>query len=355
MSVPLIPRDAAGPLVPRATLAADYTISRLLKGGWQLAGGHGTVERAQALTDMGAFVDAGITSFDCADIYTGVEELIGEFVRTRGAGAMQVHTKCVPDLGRLADLRADDISALVDRSRQRLGVSALDLVQFHWWDYALGDWLAALTALADQQARGAVLHLGVTNFGTPHLQRMIDAGLPVVSHQLQYSVLDRRPAREVAALCAQHGVGLLCYGALAGGFMHRRWLGAPEPQEPLENRSLMKYKLIIDDCGGWDRFQALLHLLDGIAARHGVGIGTIAIRWVLDQPAVAGVIVGARDASHLAETLAAGALVLTPRDRDELSGFLGGYGTPDGDVYALERDREGRHGRIMRYNLNSAR
>ena len=342
-------------MVPRTTLAPGYSISRLLKGGWQLAGGHGTVERARALADMAAFVDAGITSFDCADIYTGVEELIGEFLRTREAASVQVHTKCVPDLGRLADLRSDELNALVDRSRERLGVAALDLVLFHWWDYALGDWFAALSTLAEAQGRGAVRHLGVTNFGTSHLRRMLDAGLPVVSHQLQYSILDRRPAREMAALCADRGVGLLCYGALAGGFMHRRWLGAAEPQEPLENRSLVKYKLIIDDCGGWERFQELLRLLDTIATRHAVGIGTIAIRWVLDQPGVAGVIVGARDASHLGETLAAATIALTPRDRDELSGFLSGFGTPDGDVYALERDREGRHGRIMRYNLNTAR
>jgi len=342
-------------MVPRTALAPGYSISRLLKGGWQLAGGHGTVERERALADMAAFVHAGITSFDCADIYTGVEELIGEFLRTCDEGTVQVHTKCVPDLGRLGDLRPEELSALIARSRQRLGVTALDLVQFHWWDYALGSWFDALSALADEQARGTVRQLGVTNFGTTHLQRMLDAGLPVVSHQLQYSILDRRPAREMAALCEQHGVGLLCYGALAGGFMHRRWLGAPEPKEPLENRSLVKYKLIIDDCGGWTRFQELLRVLDSIATRHDVGIGTIAIRWVLDQPGVAGVIVGARDASHLGETLAAGVLTLTARDREELSGFLGGYGTPEGDVYALERDREGRHGRIMRYNLNTAR
>lgn len=342
-------------MVPRTTLAPGYDISRVLKGGWQLAGGHGSVERARALADMAAFVEAGLTSFDCADIYTGVEELIGAFLGTQAAGAVQVHTKCVPDLGRLHDLRRDEITALIDRSRQRLGVAALDLVQFHWWDYALGDWFAALSALADEQGRGAVRHLGVTNFGTAQLRRMLDAGLPVVSHQLQYSMLDRRPAREMAALCAQHRVGMLCYGALAGGFMHRRWLGAPEPQEPLENRSLVKYKLIIDDCGGWDRFQSLLQLLNDIATRHDVGIGTVAIRWVLDQPGVAGVIVGARDASHLGETLAATSLELSAQERDALSDFLSGYGTPEGDVYELERDREGRHGRIMRYNLNTAR
>ncbi len=342
--------------VPRTALAPNYTISRILKGGWQLAGGHGRVARAQALVDMAAFADAGITSFDCADIYTGVEELIGAFIATRPPGTIQVHTKCVPDLDRLSELTRDEIAALVDRSRARLGVDALDLVQLHWWDYTLGDWFGALSMLADERARGAVRHLGVTNFGTPHLQRMLDAGLPVLSHQLQYSLLDRRPARAMAALCAAHGVGLLSYGALAGGFLHRRWLGVAEPHPPavnLENRSLVKYKLIIDDCGGWSRFQELLLLLDAIARRHGVGIGTVAIRWVLDQPGVAGVIAGARNATHLEETLAAARLAFSARDRAEIAAFLEDYGTPEGDVYALERDRDGRHGRIMRYNLNT--
>ena len=61
----------------RATLAAGYDISRVLKGGWQLAGGHGAIDPGAALADMDRFVEAGITTFDCADIYTGVEELIG--------------------------------------------------------------------------------------------------------------------------------------------------------------------------------------------------------------------------------------------------------------------------------------
>jgi len=216
--------------------------SQLIKGGWQLAGGHGAVYETAAIADMFAYAEAGITAFDCADIYTGVEALIGRFLvewRARhgvSAPPIRVHTKCVPDLDLLPNLTRADIERTIDRSLRRLGVERLDLVQFHWWDYALGDWFAALSALANEQGRGAVRHLGVTNFGTPHLRRMLDAGMPVVSHQLQFSILDRRPAREMAALCAQHGVGLLCYGALAGGFMHRRWLGAPEPQDTITGR-----------------------------------------------------------------------------------------------------------------------
>ena len=127
----------------RFELAPGYSISRLLKGGWQLAGGHGPIDRAQAVADMFAFAEAGLDTFDCADIYTGVEELIGAFLRewrsvhpTR-AGEVQVHTKYVPDLGQLGSLTRLDTARVIDRSLARLGVERLDLVQFHWWDYAV--------------------------------------------------------------------------------------------------------------------------------------------------------------------------------------------------------------------------
>ena len=339
--------------VPTITLAPGYAIPRLIKGGWQLAGGHGTIDRETALADMGAYVDAGITAFDCADIYTGVESLIGDFIATRAPRTVQVHTKCVPDLDRLATLEAGEIERIVARSRDRLRVESIDLVQFHWWDYALGDWMAALEHLAVLRERGWIRHLGVTNFDAPSLRRMLDAGVPIVSHQVQYSLLDRRPAASLAPLAAARGVGLLCYGALAGGFLGERWLGRPAPSEPLENRSLVKYRLIIEETGGWERFQALLHLLDGIARSHGVGIGAVAVAWVLAQPGVAAVIAGARDRSHLADTVAGATLTLSPAEQATIAAFLAETPVPAGDVYTLERDREGPHGRIMRYGLNA--
>jgi aryl-alcohol dehydrogenase-like predicted oxidoreductase len=85
----------------RVELAPGYSISRIIKGGWQLAVGHSSMPPApQAHADMAAFVDAGITTFDCADIYTGVEELIGSFM-PRAGQMVQAHTKYVPDLATL--------------------------------------------------------------------------------------------------------------------------------------------------------------------------------------------------------------------------------------------------------------
>lgn len=341
------------------TIAPGYVIPRLIKGGWQLAGGHGTIDRAQAMADMRAFALAGITAFDCADIYTGVESLIGEFLRAwhaeqgETAPTIRVHTKCVPDLDRLASLRADDITQLVARSCTRLGVTAIDLVQFHWWDYAVPGMVEAMQQLATLQREGMIRALGVTNMDTPHLEQLIAAGIPVATHQVQVSLLDRRALGRMAALCRNHGVSLLAYGALAGGFFHERWHGVSAPAEPLENRSLVKYRLMIDEFGGWDRFQALLDQLQHMAAARQSTIGTVALRAVLNEPDVAAVIVGARHAAHLPATLAALTLpAFSEAEQQALTALQQGAPGPTGDVYTLERDRTGRHGSIMRYNLN---
>ncbi len=346
--------------VPTRQLAPGYVVPRLIKGGWQLAGGHGIVDRAHAIADMVKFAEAGITAFDCADIYTGVEELIGAFLRgwheRYGAAApvIRVHTKCVPDRDALPTLARADIARLIDRSLTRLGVDTLDLVQFHWWNFDVPGWIEAAGHLAELKSAGKIRELGVTNFDTPRLRALLDAGIPIVSHQVQCSLLDRRALGAMATLCAERGVGLLSYGTLAGGFFHERWLGAPEPESPLENRSLMKYKLIIDEFGGWPPFQALLHTMRSIADAHHTTIGAVALRAMLDEPAVTSVIFGARHADHLPETLAALSLDFTDRERAALTALVAAAPGPRGDVYDLERDVRGVHAGIMRYNLNTA-
>jgi aryl-alcohol dehydrogenase-like predicted oxidoreductase len=340
--------------IPRIEIAPGYGISRVLKGGWQLAGGHGAIDQAKALDDMARFVDAGVTTFDCADIYTGVEELIGQFLRGRRSGpSIQVHTKYVPDLDTLGSVTRAQVSAAVERSLTRLGVERLDLVQFHWWDYAVPRYVEVAGWLDDCRRAGKVANLGVTNFDTPRLRELVDAGIPIVSHQVQYSVLDRRPAAAMTALCEQAGIQLLCYGGVAGGFLSSRYLDQPAPAEPLENRSLVKYRLIVEEYGGWDRFQELLRALHAVATRHAVTISTVALRWVLDQPRVAGVIVGARHAGHLDDLRRIPALALAPADRDVIAAALAGAAGPSGDVYSLERAPGGVHGSIMRYTLNA--
>jgi aryl-alcohol dehydrogenase-like predicted oxidoreductase len=341
-------------------LAQGYSISRVIRGGWQLAGGHGSIDRDRAVDDLIAAFDAGFFTFDCADIYTGVEELFGalraRLLATRGAasaGRLRVHTKLVPDLSILQTIERRDIETIIDRSLRRLKMERLDLVQFHWWDYAEPRWLDALGWLDDLRAQGKVRLIGGTNFDAAHVGAIIEAGVPLASMQAQYSVLDRRPENGLSALCRAHGVGLLCYGTVAGGFLSDRWLGQPEPAPSLANRSLVKYKLIIDEFGGWKPFQELLRALRCVADRHHCDIATVASRFALDLPGVAAIIVGATSRAHLAANVAVGALRLTDGDRSDIETVAAKRQGPDGEVYQLERDRTGRHGSIMKYNLSA--
>lgn len=342
----------------RYTLAPGYSISRVIRGGWQLAGDHGAVARETVTDDLAAFYDAGITTFDCADIYTGVEAMVGDFraalLQRRGADALaqlRVHTKFVPDLDLLPGITEADVRRIIDRSLQRLRMDRLDLVQFHWWDYSQPRYVETALALRKLQEEGKIFLIGGTNFDAAHVGEIAREGVVFASMQVQYSVLDARPEGAMTALCAENGTRLLCYGTLAGGFLSEKWLGKPAPEGVISNRSLVKYRLIIEEFGGWALFQTLLSVLKTVADRHGASLSNVASRYVLGLPAVAGVIVGASHAGHLADTLGIGTLKLTAQDRAEIAAILAQRRGPAGEVYALERDRSGPHGSIMKYHL----
>jgi len=344
----------------RTTLAPGYDISRIIKGGWQLAGDHGSVDRQRAIQDMGDYFDAGITTFDCADIYTGVEEMIGEFRRDyqnkHGSDSLtqlKVHTKFVPDLSLLRTIDRALVERTIDRSLQRLNTDRLDLVQFHWWDYSVARYAEVAAWLKELQTAGKIDKISGTNFDTDHTRELIDAGITLTTMQVQYSLLDQRPAKSLVDLADASSFQLLCYGTVAGGFLSDKWLGATEPDHTIANRSLIKYKLIIDDFGGWDLFQALLGTLHRIAQKHQVSLSTIASRWVLDQPGVAGAIIGVRRADHLAEHMKVFDVLLDADDRTAIEKVLRQSTPIDGDVYTVERDITGRHGGIMKYELNN--
>lgn len=346
--------------IERWALDDGYGISRIIKGGWQLSEGHSTSVSDDPVDDMFAFARRGIDTFDCADIYTGVEDLIGEFLAANRTAAdplpVKVHTKYVPDLDTLATLRRPDVARIIDRSLGRLGQERLDMVQFHWWDTAVPGYLDAAGWLKDLQHAGKIDRLSLTNFNTELTREILEAGIPLATTQVQYSLLDPRPEGALATLCADHDMHLLCYGTLAGGFLTDRWLGASDPagEGVLENRSLTKYRLMIEEAGGWNRFQVLLETLAAIGRRHGVSLASVASRWVLDQPRVAAVIIGARNARHLERYAELFAFRLDERDRAAIDSVRRQMKRPPGDVFDLERDRSGRHGSIMKFNLNEA-
>jgi aryl-alcohol dehydrogenase-like predicted oxidoreductase len=293
-------------------LADDLSICRVLNGMWQVSGAHGAIDPGRAIEAMFAYYDAGFTSWDLADHYGPAEDFIGTFRRQFDArygdarlAEIQALTKWVPYPGPMTRRAVEEAVAT---SLRRMNVDRLDLLQFHWWDYVDRRYLDALRHLADLREQGRIRHLGLTNFDTERLQTIAEHGIRVVSNQVQYSLVDRRPDARMAAWCQQHGVSLLTYGTVLGGLLSENYLGRAEPgRAELNTASLRKYKQMIDLWGGWALFQELLAALARIADKYGGGIAAIAIRSILDRRAVAGVIVGAR--LGVAEHIAANARV----------------------------------------------
>ena len=174
-----------------------------------------------------------------------------------------------------------------------------------------------------------------------------------MSNQVQYSVLDHRAEQDLLKQAETHGISLLCYGVVAGGFLSDRYLDKPDPEGPLENRSLTKYRLIIDEFGSWELFQDLLKTLKQVGDKYNVSLSSVAARWVLDQPQVAATIVGARYARHLPQTLQVFDFALDDEDRAAIAAIHARANGPNGPVFGLEGDRASRHGQIMKYNLNT--
>ncbi|NNF12981.1 MAG: aldo/keto reductase [Gemmatimonadetes bacterium] len=350
-------------MIERTELAPGYAISRLVHGGWQFSSGHrlSDAQLDDAVGVLMASADLGVTTFDCADIYTGVEELYGRFLRAwseEGTGAsIQIHTKFVPDYSDLPDVDRGYVRRIVHRSLARLGVERVDLVQFYWWREEVPGMEDAASWLAELRDEGKIRHVAVTNMDAARLARIRDTGVEVVSNQVQYSLLDRRVEGPLAARCAETGMRLVAFGTLAGGFLTDRWLGKSDPARggklgDLANRSLVKYRLIIEEFGGWDAYQALLETLADIARACGVEISAVAVRFVLDQPHVAAVIAGATRMGQMSRNAVAFRVRLDASDHARIRALTDAAPGPAGDVFELERDREGPHGRIMKYDLN---
>lgn len=322
-------------------LTPDLRICRLLNGMWQVSGAHGPIDPQAAVQGMFAYHDAGLTTWDLADHYGPAEDLIGVFRRelraTRGASAltqMEAFTKWVPAPG---PMTRPIVTAAVEVSLRRMQVETLDLLQFHWWDYRHPAYLDALGYLVELRAAGKIRHLALTNFDTEHVETILAHGIPIVSNQVQYSLIDRRPALRMAAACQAHGVQLLTYGTLCGGLLSERYLGQPEPgRDALNTASLRKYKQMIDAWGGWTLFQELLQTLKQIADRHQVSVANVAVRAILDQPAVAGVILGARlgVSQHIADNARTFELRLEPDEWARIEAVL----ARSRDLYALIGD-----------------
>jgi aryl-alcohol dehydrogenase-like predicted oxidoreductase/enamine deaminase RidA (YjgF/YER057c/UK114 family) len=242
---------------------------------------------------------------------------MGRYLARVGDGRATAFTKWCPLPG---PMTPEIVHEGVQQRLERLGVRRVDLLQFHWWQYRHPGYLDAMLELDRLRREGHIGHLGVTNFDTDHLRLLVKHGIPVVSNQVSFSLLDRRPAGRMTELCRETGVKLLAYGVLAGGFLSDRWVGHTEPTQ-ISDWSKSKYKRFIDTIGGWDALQHVLAAAKAVAVKHGVSVANVAARWVLEQDAVGAIIIGARlgEREHRGDNLALFGFALDSADRARLA------------------------------------
>ncbi|CAL9057819.1 unnamed protein product [Musa banksii] len=304
-------------------------ICRVLNGMWQTSGGWGRIDRDDAVEAMLRYADAGLSTFDMADHYGPAEDLYGIFInkvrRERPPEMLEEVrglTKWVPPPVKMT---SNYVRENINVSRKRMDVSCLDMLQFHWWDYSNPGYLDALKHITDLKEEGKIKTVALTNFDTERLHIILENGIPVVSNQVQHSVVDMRPQQRMAELCQLTGLKLITYGTVMGGLLSEKFLDAnvsiPFAGPPLNTPSLQKYKRMVDAWGGWSLFQVLLQTMKKVASKHGVSIPTVAVKYVLNQPSVAGSMVGVRLglSEHIKDTNAIFSLELDDEDMNSIT------------------------------------
>ena len=306
---------------PRLKISDRLEISRAITGLWQVADiekDGQTLDPDQGADWLAAYQAGGFDTFDMADHYGSAEIIAGRLIGRDGPTRPLAFTKWCPAPG---PMTADIVRRGIEERLERLQVDRIDLLQFHWWSFEHPEWLDALHELARLREEGVIAELGVTNFDAAHFNLALSDGVPLLTNQVSFSLIDRRAAGELAEVCKRHGAWLLAYGTLNGGFLSDKWLDKPEPQD-ISDWSKMKYHRFIRAAGGWDAFQTILSAAGEVARKHGVSVSNVATRWVLEQRRVAGVIIGARlgEAMHTEDNLRLFSFALDDEDREVLEG-----------------------------------
>jgi diketogulonate reductase-like aldo/keto reductase len=197
---------------------------RVVNGLWQTSGGWGDIDSKLAVSAMAQCAKNDLASFDGADHYGPSEELMGSLRRVASDHQLVLCSKWCP---RPANYSLEDVERAVKKSVSRMG--EVHLIAFHWWDYgawagekkrhdyvftfftfSFSECCGALHHLNELRSRGMFSNLGLTNFNTVSLRRLLEEErLPIVSNQVSFSVLDQRPLKGMCQLCEKHNVKLL--------------------------------------------------------------------------------------------------------------------------------------------------
>jgi myo-inositol catabolism protein IolS len=276
------------------------SVSKIALGCWGFAGGSmwGDQEDADSIATVNAALDAGINFFETAQAYGDgySEEVLGKALVGRRHQAV-VATKIRPK-----DISGDSIEAACEQSLRRLRTDYIDLLQPHWPNRKIS---AEETFRIFSKLRGAgkIRAFGVSNYGVGDLAKILPYG-DVASDQLPYSLLFRAIEYEVQPLCLAENVSILCYSTLLHGLLTGKYRQAADvPQGRARTRHFSSSRAQTRHGeGGCERevFTAIEQLRQ-IAVDIGHPMSLVSVSWVLHQPGVASVLVGARKAEQISQ------------------------------------------------------
>ncbi|MDG4789673.1 aldo/keto reductase family protein [Micromonospora sp. WMMD1102] len=287
-------------------------VSEITYGNWLT---HGElVAREAALSCVRAALDAGITTFDTADVYArgAAEELLGEALRGVRRESVEIATKvCLPvgDGPNDRGLSRKHVVESCHASLRRLGTDYVDLYQAHRFDERT-PLAETLLAFDDLVRQGKVLYLGVSEWTAAQIRAALDVagqlGLRhrIVANQPQYNMLWRVVEPEVVPLCEREGIGQIAFQPLAQGVLTGKYRPGQEPPEGSRAASGGRAPTFIRRVLG-DRLLDQVQQLRPIADEAGLSMAQLAIAWTLRRPAVSTALIGASRPEQVTENAAA--------------------------------------------------
>ena len=283
-------------------------VSVLALGCWSFGGGvrWGEQDDRASIETVAAALDAGITFFDTAEGYGRSEEVLGRALAGRRHQVV-LATKATPD-----HLKGPDLIEACENSLRRLRTDCIDLYQIHWPnpEVPIAETLAAMQAL---QAQGKVRAIGVSNFGVRDVTRALAAGR-VETNQISYGLIWRAPEFEIASLCRQHDVGIICWGPLGEGMLSGKFSSAddvPSSRRATRYFSSNRPGTSHGEEGCEELTFATIDRIRQISREIGQPMAAISLAWLIRQPGVTAVLAGARTPQQIRENVLAGSLALT--------------------------------------------
>jgi aryl-alcohol dehydrogenase-like predicted oxidoreductase len=285
------------------------------KGEFFQAWGATDVEEARRLVDI--CVDAGVTMFDSADIYSAgaAEEILGEALKGRPRDGVIISTKATFRSGEAPNAVGSSRFHLIDaveKALRRLQTDYIDLFQLHGFD-ALTPPEEVLSTLDQLVREGKIRYTGVSNFSGWHLmksQAVADKyGYPkYVANQTYYSLVGRDYEWELMPLGLDQGIGAVVWSPLGWG----RLTGKIRRGQPLPETSRLHKTADMGPPLEDEYVYKVVDALDAVAEETGKTVPQVALNWLLQRPTVANVIVGARNEEQLRQNLEAVGWNLTP-------------------------------------------